>query len=501
MFDITCLDSYGEVITNLTQWDVNQSLTIKNTGLTSAPLFHFCNKNSKEALVVKSTLEDNTITVKIPNILLQEGIPIIVYLYAYSSLTSGKTLATVKIPVRPRPKPSDYEYVGNIDVISLALIEDRINDVIQSMEDTKKDVETRVATVEVTIVNLQKEINKKIPTSQKGAANGVATLDSNGLVPSSQLPSYVDDVIEGTLSTFPSEGDSGKIYVDTFTNLTYRWSGSGYVEISKSIALGETSSTAYPGNKGKQNADDIANLKTRVSTNESNITTLQSNVSSNTTDINTLKSNVSTNTADIANIKSDVSGIKTDISNIKDDISTAENDISSLRTDVDNNASDIDDIQQSLNSQSNDISNLKTTVSGHTEDISDLKSTTSKNASDISSLTGRVTTNETDIDNIQGNIQSMMSDLTSIKNGEMDVAGSGENSIDIDGHIIYGAYFCDVDENNHVFLREDGSGNYIIATAINKTVFAKDLSGRISTTLDNIIERIAALERMAITAE
>lgn len=501
MYDITCLDSYGEVITNLTQWDVNQSLTIKNTGLTSAPLFHFCNKNSKEALVVKSTLEDNIITVKVPNILLQEGIPIMVYLYAYSSLTSGKTLATVKIPVRPRPKPSDYEYVGNIDVISLALIEERINDAIQSLEDSKKDVDTRVAAVEVTIVDLQKEVDEKIPLSQKGAANGIATLDSNGLVPSSQLPSYVDDVIEGTLYTFPSKGDSGKIYVDTTTNLTYRWSGSGYIEISKSIALGETAATAYAGNKGKQNANDIANLKNRVGTNENNITTLQSDVSSNTNNISALKSNVSTNTTDITNIKNDVSGIKTDISNIKSDISTAKNDISSLKTDVGNNSSEIDNIQQSLDSQSDDISTLKTTVSGHTKDISDLKSTTSKNTSNISGLTGRVTTNETDIDDIQGDIRSIQSDIASIKNGEMEVAGSGENSIDIDGHIIYGASFCDVDENNQVFLREDGSGNYIIATAINKTVFAKDLSGRISTTLDNIIERIAALERMAITAE
>ena len=114
------------------------------------------------------------------------------------------------------------------------------------------------------------EDSTKIPTSQKGAAGGVAELDENGFVPSSQLPGYVDDTIEGTLSTFPETGESGKIYVDTDTNLTYRWSGSGYVEISKSIALGETSSTAYPGNKGKQNASDIASLKTRMTAAENN---------------------------------------------------------------------------------------------------------------------------------------------------------------------------------------------------------------------------------------
>ena len=90
-----------------------------------------------------------------------------------------------------------------------------------------------------------------IPQSEKGSAGGVAELDSNGLVISSQLPSYVDDVLEyaGT-SSFPATGEAGKIYVDTTTNLTYRWSGSGYVEISPTVALGETSSTAYRGDRG-----------------------------------------------------------------------------------------------------------------------------------------------------------------------------------------------------------------------------------------------------------
>ena len=88
--------------------------------------------------------------------------------------------------------------------------------------------------------------------SEKGAANGVATLDDNGLVPSSQLPSYVDDVIEAAnFAALPAEGEGGKIYVTLDNNKTYRWSGSAYVEISASIALGETAGTAYEGSKGK----------------------------------------------------------------------------------------------------------------------------------------------------------------------------------------------------------------------------------------------------------
>lgn len=88
-----------------------------------------------------------------------------------------------------------------------------------------------------------------------------AELDSNGLVLSSQLPSYVDDVIEGYLNggkfykeaahTNEITGESSKIYVDLSTNKTYRWSGSAFTEISASLALGETSSTAYRGDRGK----------------------------------------------------------------------------------------------------------------------------------------------------------------------------------------------------------------------------------------------------------
>lgn len=89
-------------------------------------------------------------------------------------------------------------------------------------------------------------------TKDAGVANGVAELDAAGKVPSSQLPSFVDDVIEvADYDHLPITGESGKIYVTLDTNKTYRWTGSGYAEISESLALGETSSTAYRGDRGK----------------------------------------------------------------------------------------------------------------------------------------------------------------------------------------------------------------------------------------------------------
>lgn len=111
------------------------------------------------------------------------------------------------------------------------------------------------------------ELNNKVQEfiDSKGAPNGLASLNESGIIPSAQLPSYVDDVIEvDTFSNLPGTGESGKIYIVQDTNLTYRWSGTAYVEISKSLALGETSSTAYPGDKGKATTDKLNKTSNKV---------------------------------------------------------------------------------------------------------------------------------------------------------------------------------------------------------------------------------------------
>lgn len=91
-----------------------------------------------------------------------------------------------------------------------------------------------------------------IDESRIGAANGVASLDAGGRIPASQIPGGFDNIEEyDSLSDFPETGEEGKIYVAKDTNLTYRWTGSQYVEISPSLALGETATTAYRGDRGK----------------------------------------------------------------------------------------------------------------------------------------------------------------------------------------------------------------------------------------------------------
>ena len=133
-------------------------------------------------------------------------------------------------------------------------------------DSTTEDVSTKAATSKAVKAAYDKanHAHPYINENQKGVPNGVATLDATGTVPAAQLPSYVDDVLEGTYqdeTTFlkpteegepePYEGETGKIYVDTANGKTYRWSGSRYVVISDTLALGTTASTAFRGDYGQ----------------------------------------------------------------------------------------------------------------------------------------------------------------------------------------------------------------------------------------------------------
>lgn len=120
--------------------------------------------------------------------------------------------------------------------------------------------------------------------NSKGSANGIASLDEQGVVPSAQLPSYVDDVIdvyatydksaEGVLSniqlfsnqekTTPITPESGKIYIDVEGNYQFRWTGTQYATVGAPTVLGEVTGTAYDGGKGKALSDTINKMSNKV---------------------------------------------------------------------------------------------------------------------------------------------------------------------------------------------------------------------------------------------
>lgn len=171
--------------------------------------------------------------------------------------TSGLMSATDKTKLDGVATGAQVNTIETVKVNSSALTPDinkaidiKVPTVLSELTDDVGFVDR--SNFENEIENVRTEMASKLDASLKGTANGVAELDANGKVLTSQLPSFVDDVIEAeNFAVLPNEGETGKIYVTLDDNKTYRWSGSAYVEISASLALGETDSTAYRGDRGK----------------------------------------------------------------------------------------------------------------------------------------------------------------------------------------------------------------------------------------------------------
>lgn len=156
------------------------------------------------------------------------------------------------------------------------------------------------ATDKLSPVNLQQflaKLEKYILSTEKGSAGGVAVLDNSGKVPASQLPGFVDDVLDTYVrsgATLYSAAwlslekngaaltpEEGKLYIvkeGEYANHQYRWTGSQYGEIASSLALGEVTGTAYDGGKGKALRDELTAESKRIDDNERDIAALRTDV-------------------------------------------------------------------------------------------------------------------------------------------------------------------------------------------------------------------------------
>lgn len=187
-----------------------------------------------------------------------------------------------------------FEHINSFTEL-LNVIKGNIENIFNNIDNhpnLKVVIENKVeATVEKILTNIDNYplIKEKIIQfcneaieAKRGVANGIASLDKDGKVPSSQLPSYVDDVLEGYFidDTHFAEKyvedapvyytpEKGKIYVDISTDTdysgkTYRWSGTKYSVISETLALGEVTGTAYDGGKGKKTTNTVNSLSNEL---------------------------------------------------------------------------------------------------------------------------------------------------------------------------------------------------------------------------------------------
>lgn len=146
-----------------------------------------------------------------------------------------------------------------LDMAGLEYFWGKIKEKMNALVPTSRKVNNRPLSDDITLTAADVGA---VSSSAKGASGGVAELDDSGKVPASQLPSYVDDIIEGYLSegklykenahTTEIVGESGKIYLNLGeSGKTYRWTGTEFAAIPNGVALGETSATAYRGDRGK----------------------------------------------------------------------------------------------------------------------------------------------------------------------------------------------------------------------------------------------------------
>ena len=242
----------------------------------------------------------------------------------------------------------------------------------------------------------------------------------SGKIPSEVLPSYVDDVLEyASSSAFPNPGESGKIYVALDTNLTYRWSGSGYTEISKSLALGETSSTAYRGDRGKTAYDH-----SQATGNPHGLALSDLSILVSATEINYLQG-LDTNILTALSTKLSLSGgtmtgslylkgdpvqkleaatkdyVDTGINGVSVTVSQHVTQISNLEQSVSGLNSSVGTITDTLVTVDNAITGLNQTTETHTENINTLTSNVGGITSRVSSAETSITTLEATVDQLQ----------------------------------------------------------------------------------------------------
>lgn len=280
---IKCYDKNGNSVNHLIQWDKNQVIYVDDLENGNIPEAHFAVATKQDearvyldAVSMKNVNGTNMIRVILPNELLLESTKLYVFLYYINNAEDGIPETTeyfVELPIKSKPRPSDQIYEDNLIFLSMTVLRKHLDELQEQVDVDEAILKEHVANTENPHGVTCEQISA-LHTSLKGNTNGLAELDENGHVPSSQLPSYVDDVInaylfDGKMYTSTSKEyeitpESGKIYVDLNTENTYRWSGSIYIEISKSLALGETSATAYRGDRGKIAYDHSQESHARV---------------------------------------------------------------------------------------------------------------------------------------------------------------------------------------------------------------------------------------------
>lgn len=199
-----CYDQYGFPVTHLTQWDSNVILKIHNYKCETAPIVHFFTEQSESSKTVRSTLENGVISVIVPNSLLTEQGTLDVCVFQYDEATDdGHVVRRYRLPIAAKPKPDDYEYIDNTEVIELSTLSIRLEALIAEAE----------GAVDVKIGELEAAYDSSVQSIKDDIADDVANLNQSIADNRDKLETDIDNTLQTMLESV-SDGSPRGIFND-----------------------------------------------------------------------------------------------------------------------------------------------------------------------------------------------------------------------------------------------------------------------------------------------
>lgn len=199
-----CYDRYGLPVTHMTQWDTNATLMIYNYKCDAAPIIHFSTDKSETSKTVWATIEDGVVSMVVPNILLLEPgvLDICVFQYDVES-DDGHVVRRYKLPILAKPKPDDYEYVENTEIIELSTLGARLEALVAEAD----------GAVNVRIGELEAAYNSTVQGIKDDIATDVSNLNQSIRVNRTKLELDISTALRTMLESV-SDGSPRGMYTN-----------------------------------------------------------------------------------------------------------------------------------------------------------------------------------------------------------------------------------------------------------------------------------------------
>lgn len=233
MSNLTYYDSDGLMLDHFTQWDIGQTIVIKNLQLDDAPNVHFANKNHKQAIVVRSEFKDSDLYVDVPNILLQENAPIIIYLYCKQNENSYKTINITTINVIPRARPDDYEYRENIEYVSWTQLSDEALQLISDMNSAINNATTATETANTAAKNAKTATSNANAATK--AANNAAASANSATTETKAATNLAQGAADLAINAADLAEDAAEFATDIAKNIQFRHSSGEIITITNAV--------------------------------------------------------------------------------------------------------------------------------------------------------------------------------------------------------------------------------------------------------------------------